>query len=164
RLGEAAAVPGRLAHHDHGRQLRRLHDARLRVPLRPPDRERRGDRGALQLRDLPRPHRERPARSSPRGNHARGARRAAHRAWMHSILEDISPLNHIDKITKPLMVVTGKNDPRVPWTEGQQIVADLKKRGTPVWWILANDEGHGYAKKPNADYQFYATVEFAKQT
>jgi dipeptidyl aminopeptidase/acylaminoacyl peptidase len=83
---------------------------------------------------------------------------------MRTILEAISPLNNIDKITKPLMVVTGKNDPRVPWTEGQQIVADLKKRGTPVWWILANDEGHGYAKKPNADYQFYATVEFAKQT
>lgn len=83
---------------------------------------------------------------------------------MRTILEAISPLNNTDKITKPLMVVSGKNDPRVPWTEGQQIVADLKKRGTPVWWILANDEGHGFAKKPNADYQFYATVEFAKQT
>ncbi|HLX23929.1 MAG TPA: prolyl oligopeptidase family serine peptidase [Usitatibacter sp.] len=83
---------------------------------------------------------------------------------MRTILEAISPLNSIDRITKPLMVVTGKNDPRVPWTEGQQIVTDLKKRGTPVWWILANDEGHGFAKKPNADYQFYATVEFAKQT
>jgi protease II len=83
---------------------------------------------------------------------------------MRTILEAISPLNNTDKITRPLMVVTGKNDPRVPWTEGQQIVNNLKKRGTPVWWILANDEGHGFAKKPNADYQFYATVEFAKQT
>ena len=83
---------------------------------------------------------------------------------MRAILEAISPLNNTDKITKPLMVVSGKNDPRVPYTEGVQIVADLKKRGTPVWFILANDEGHGFAKKPNADYQFYATVEFAKQT
>ncbi|MFZ3321290.1 MAG: prolyl oligopeptidase family serine peptidase [Usitatibacter sp.] len=83
---------------------------------------------------------------------------------MRTILEAISPLNNTDKIAKPLMVVSGKNDPRVPYTEGVQIVADLKKRGTPVWFILANDEGHGFAKKPNADYQFYATVEFAKQT
>jgi len=52
----------------------------------------------------------------------------------------------------------------VPYTEAVQIVETLKKRGTPVWFILANDEGHGFAKKPNADYQFYATVEFAKQT
>ena len=83
---------------------------------------------------------------------------------MRDILESISPLNHADRITKPLMVVAGRNDPRVPYTEGEQIVANLKKRGTPVWFILANDEGHGFAKKPNADYQFYATVEFARQT
>jgi len=83
---------------------------------------------------------------------------------MRDILESISPLNNADRITKPLMVVAGKNDPRVPYSEGAQIVANLKKRGTPVWFILANDEGHGFAKKPNADYQFYATVEFARRT
>lgn len=83
---------------------------------------------------------------------------------MRTILESISPLNNADKITKPLMVVSGKNDPRVPYTEGEQIVANLKQRGTPVWYILAKDEGHGFVKKPNADYQFYATVEFARQT
>jgi dipeptidyl aminopeptidase/acylaminoacyl peptidase len=81
---------------------------------------------------------------------------------MRAFLESISPLNNAGKITKPLMVVSGRNDPRVPWTEGQQIVANLKQRGTPVSWIVANDEGHGFAKKPNADYQFYATVEFLR--
>ena len=83
---------------------------------------------------------------------------------MRAFLETISPLNNAEKITKPLFVVQGRNDPRVPYTEAEQIVATLKKRGTPVWFMMANDEGHGFVKKPNADYQFYATVEFAKQT
>ncbi|MGZ5042588.1 MAG: prolyl oligopeptidase family serine peptidase [Usitatibacter sp.] len=83
---------------------------------------------------------------------------------MRAFLESISPLASVDKITKPIMVVAGLNDPRVPYTEAEQIVATLKKRGTPAWFILAKDEGHGFAKKPNADYQFYATVEFARET
>ncbi len=83
---------------------------------------------------------------------------------MRAFLEGIAPLNNADKIGKPMLVVQGKNDPRVPYTEAEQIVATLKKNKTPVWFIMANDEGHGFAKKPNADYQFYATVEFAKQT
>ena len=83
---------------------------------------------------------------------------------MRAFLEKIAPLNNAEKIGKPMLVVQGKNDPRVPYTEAVQIVETLKKRGTPVWFILANDEGHGFAKKPNADYQFYATVEFARQT
>jgi dipeptidyl aminopeptidase/acylaminoacyl peptidase len=83
---------------------------------------------------------------------------------MRAFLESIAPLNHAEKITKPLFVVQGFNDPRVPYTEAEQIVANLKKRGTPVWFLMAKDEGHGFVKKPNADYQFYATVEFAKQT
>ena len=83
---------------------------------------------------------------------------------MRAFLEKIAPLNNADRIGKPMLVVQGKNDPRVPYTEAVQIVETLKKRGTPVWFILANDEGHGFVKKPNADYQFYATVEFARQT
>ena len=62
------------------------------------------------------------------------------------------------------MVVQGKNDPRVPYTEAEQIVATLKARGTPAWFLLANDEGHGFAKKPNADFLFYTLVEFLKAT
>ncbi|HXF77774.1 MAG TPA: prolyl oligopeptidase family serine peptidase [Usitatibacter sp.] len=83
---------------------------------------------------------------------------------MRDFLESISPLNHADKITKPLLVASGRNDPRVPYTEGEQIVANLKARGTTVWYIVANDEGHGYAKKPNADFLFYAMAAFARET
>ena len=83
---------------------------------------------------------------------------------MRAFFEKISPLNHADEMTKPLFVVQGLNDPRVPYTEAEQIVKTLKEKGRTVWFMLAKDEGHGFAKKPNADYQFYATVEFAKRT
>jgi dipeptidyl aminopeptidase/acylaminoacyl peptidase len=83
---------------------------------------------------------------------------------MRTFLESIAPLNHADRITKPLFVVQGRNDPRVPYTEAEQIVASLKKRNATVWFMMAGDEGHGFAKKPNQDYLFYAMVEFARQT
>jgi dipeptidyl aminopeptidase/acylaminoacyl peptidase len=82
---------------------------------------------------------------------------------MRAFLEAIAPLNNVSKITKPLLVAQGYNDPRVPRTEAEQIVAALKKQGTPVWFLLAKDEGHGFAKKHNLDYLFYATVEFARR-
>jgi len=82
---------------------------------------------------------------------------------MAEFLEKIAPLNNAQKITKPLFVVQGANDPRVPKTEADQIVDTLKKQGTPVWYLLANDEGHGFAKKKNADYQFYSTVQFMRE-
>ena len=83
---------------------------------------------------------------------------------MRAFLESIAPLRNADKMSKPLFVVHGLNDPRVPYTEAEQIVRTLKERGRPAWFMLAKDEGHGFAKKPNADYQFYALVEFAKKT
>jgi dipeptidyl aminopeptidase/acylaminoacyl peptidase len=82
---------------------------------------------------------------------------------MREFLERIAPMNNIDKIKKPMMVVAGKNDPRVPVSESDQIVAALKKQGTPVWYIMAKDEGHGFRKKANRDYEFYATVEFLQE-
>ncbi len=82
---------------------------------------------------------------------------------MREFLERIAPMNNIEKIKKPMLVVAGKNDPRVPVSESDQIVAALKKSGTPVWYIMAKDEGHGYQKKANQDYQFYATVEFLEE-
>ena len=75
----------------------------------------------------------------------------------------ISPANNAHKITKPLFVVQGRNDPRVPYTESEQMVATIKKNGGPVWYVLANDEGHGFAKKKNQDFQFYATVAFVRE-
>jgi dipeptidyl aminopeptidase/acylaminoacyl peptidase len=82
---------------------------------------------------------------------------------MHDFLEKIAPMNNIEKIKKPMMVVAGKNDPRVPVSESEQIVDALKKQGTPVWYLMAKDEGHGFRKKPNQDFQFYATVEFLQK-
>ena len=79
---------------------------------------------------------------------------------MREFLLGISPLNHAQKISKPLFVVQGKNDPRVPWTESEQMVATVRGKGGPVWYLLAEDEGHGFAKKRNQDFQFYATVAF----
>ena len=81
------------------------------------------------------------------------------REWM----EKTAPLNNAQKVTKPLFIVQGKNDPRVPLNEAEQMVATVKKNGTPVWYLMAKDEGHGFAKKPNADFQFFATVQFMKQ-
>ena len=82
---------------------------------------------------------------------------------MREFLEKIAPMNNIEKIKKPMMVVAGKNDPRVPLSESEQIVAALKKQGTPVWYVMGKDEGHGFRKKPNQDFQFYATVEFLQE-
>jgi len=82
---------------------------------------------------------------------------------IREFLEKIAPMNNIERIKKPMFVIAGKNDPRVPVSESQQIVDALKKQGTPVWLLIAKDEGHGYRKKPNQDFQFYATVEFLQE-
>jgi dipeptidyl aminopeptidase/acylaminoacyl peptidase len=82
---------------------------------------------------------------------------------MREFLEKIAPMNNIEKIRKPMLVVAGRNDPRVPVSESNQIAAALKKQGTPVWYLVANDEGHGYQKKANADFQFYASVAFLEK-
>ncbi|MCA1589078.1 MAG: prolyl oligopeptidase family serine peptidase, partial [Acidobacteria bacterium] len=82
---------------------------------------------------------------------------------MNEFLQKISPLTNAKKIQKPLFVVQGKNDPRVPYTEAEQIVAAARSNNTPVWYLMANDEGHGFSKKNNQDYLFYATVLFVKE-
>lgn len=82
---------------------------------------------------------------------------------MLEFMERTAPLKNAQKITKPMMVVQGANDPRVPKSEADQIVETLKKQGTPVWYLLAKDEGHGFAKKKNADFQFFATIEFIRE-
>ncbi|HEY0564669.1 MAG TPA: prolyl oligopeptidase family serine peptidase, partial [Terriglobales bacterium] len=82
---------------------------------------------------------------------------------MRQYLESIAPMNHLDEIKKPVFSIVGKNDPRVPWTESQQVIGKLQQQGTPTWFLIANDEGHGYAKKRNQDFQFYATIMFVKK-
>jgi dipeptidyl aminopeptidase/acylaminoacyl peptidase len=82
---------------------------------------------------------------------------------MAAFFEKIAPLNRADKITKPLFVIQGGNDPRVPASEAAQMVERIKKNGTPVWYLLAKDEGHGFQKKTNRDFMFFAQVEFVKR-
>jgi dipeptidyl aminopeptidase/acylaminoacyl peptidase len=82
---------------------------------------------------------------------------------MREFLESIAPFNNAKKITKPLFVIAGKNDPRVPVSESEQMVSIVRQNGTPVWWLMAKDEGHGFAKKANQDFEFYATVMFVKE-
>jgi dipeptidyl aminopeptidase/acylaminoacyl peptidase len=79
---------------------------------------------------------------------------------MREFLERIAPMNNIEKIRKPMLVVAGKNDPRVPVSESDQIVTALKKQGTPVWYLMAKDEGHGFKKKQNVDFQFDTEIMF----
>jgi dipeptidyl aminopeptidase/acylaminoacyl peptidase len=79
---------------------------------------------------------------------------------MREFFTRIAAVNNVDKITRPLFIVAGQNDPRVPAHEGEQMVAAMKKNGRPVWWLMAKDEGHGFAKKKNQDFQFYATIAF----
>ncbi len=85
-------------------------------------------------------------------------------AEMREFLTRISPLTNAAKITKPLFVVAGRNDPRVPYTEAEQIVAQARANGTRVWYLRAENEGHGFVRKENADFQFYAMVLFMRET
>jgi dipeptidyl aminopeptidase/acylaminoacyl peptidase len=78
-------------------------------------------------------------------------------------LEKTAPLNNSEKIRKPVYAVVGKNDPRVPWTESRQMLDKLKGNGITTWFLMANDEGHGYAKKKNQDYLFYSTIMYVRQ-
>ncbi len=82
---------------------------------------------------------------------------------MREFLERIAPYNKAKNITKPLFVIAGKNDPRVPASESQQMVQIVRQNGTPVWWLLGKNEGHGFRKKQNVDYQFDSTVMFVKE-
>jgi dipeptidyl aminopeptidase/acylaminoacyl peptidase len=81
---------------------------------------------------------------------------------MRDFFDTISPLNTAAKITKPMFIIAGRKDPRVPWTEGQQMTEALRKDSVPVWWLVAEDEGHGFAKK-NRDYLAAATAEFIEK-
>lgn len=79
---------------------------------------------------------------------------------MRAIFEQISPLNLTDRMTRPLLVIQGANDPRVPRSESEQVVAAVRGQGQPVWYLLAMDEGHGFRKKANVDAQAEVTLMF----
>ena len=82
---------------------------------------------------------------------------------MRAFLESISPLNRAGEIATPLLVSQGLNDPRVPASESEQLVAALRGRDVPVWYVLARNEGHGFRKKDNRDYLAAATAMFLEE-
>jgi dipeptidyl aminopeptidase/acylaminoacyl peptidase len=75
-------------------------------------------------------------------------------------LTEISPLTRVAEIEKPMFVITGANDPRVPKSEADQMVAAIRANGGEAWHLVAADEGHGFAKKANSDYAFLAQLMF----
>jgi dipeptidyl aminopeptidase/acylaminoacyl peptidase len=79
-------------------------------------------------------------------------------------LLEISPMTRVNEINIPLMVVTGGNDPRVPASEADQMIAAVRANGGSAWHLLGQDEGHGFAKKVNQDYQFWASLLFWRET
>ena len=82
---------------------------------------------------------------------------------MREFLDRISPVNNAHKIRAPLFVVAGRNDPRVRYTEAEQIVAAARKNGVPVGYLLADNEGHVFERKENVDHVFYATILFLSE-
>ena len=82
---------------------------------------------------------------------------------MRAYLQRISPLTNAARINKPLLVVQGLNDPRVPASESQQMVAKIRARGGEVWYLAAKDEGHGFRKKANRDFYQKTIVTFLEK-
>jgi dipeptidyl aminopeptidase/acylaminoacyl peptidase len=82
---------------------------------------------------------------------------------MREFLRSISPLTRAAEVRKPLFVVHGRNDPRVPHAEAQQMVAAVRAQGTPVWFLTAEDEGHSFVRSANRDYLAQATAEFVRR-
>ena len=82
---------------------------------------------------------------------------------MRAFLEQISPLNNVDKIEIPLFVQQGQNDPIVPMSESEQMVKALREQGQTVWYMKALNEGHGFDKKENRDLYQQATFLFLQK-
>ena len=82
---------------------------------------------------------------------------------MRAHLQAISSLNNVEKIDVPMFVLQDENDPRVPVSEAKQMVATLRKQGSPVWYTYALNEGHGYRNKENRDLFSEATVLFLER-
>ena len=82
---------------------------------------------------------------------------------MRKFLQDISPLTNVAKIQRPLFIIQGANDPRVPLSEAEQIQKGVQANGQEVWYMVAADEGHGFAKKANVDQYQVALVAFCER-
>ncbi|MFZ5610141.1 MAG: S9 family peptidase [Pseudomonadota bacterium] len=83
---------------------------------------------------------------------------------MRAYLNAISPLTNARRITRPLLVAQGRNDPRVPASESEQMVRTLRAQGGEVWYLLAEDEGHGFSRRGNAEALEAASALFIART
>lgn len=81
---------------------------------------------------------------------------------VRAFLESISPANHAHRITAPLFIIQGANDPRVPLSEAEQILAAVREAGGDPWYLVALDEGHGFARRSNQDFQREAETMFLR--
>ena len=82
---------------------------------------------------------------------------------MRAHLQKISPLNSVEKIKVPLFVIQGQNDPRVPVTEAEQVVAAVREQGQPVWYLNALNEGHGYRRMENRGVYAQTVLMFLQE-
>ncbi|HEU4390789.1 MAG TPA: alpha/beta fold hydrolase [Blastocatellia bacterium] len=78
-------------------------------------------------------------------------------------MEATAPLNHVATLTVPLLLVHGEKDSRIPASESRQLVAAVKKRGTPLWLLLARDEGHAFTSSRTRDFMFFSQVLFLRE-
>jgi dipeptidyl aminopeptidase/acylaminoacyl peptidase len=82
---------------------------------------------------------------------------------MRALLLNISPAMNTASITKPLLIVQGLNDPRLPYIESEQMMAKVRAAGGEVWYLAAKDEGHGFRKKANRDVYLATVAQFLKR-
>jgi dipeptidyl aminopeptidase/acylaminoacyl peptidase len=82
---------------------------------------------------------------------------------MRAVFQRINPLANVHKIGKPMLVMQGANDPRVPKSESDQIVAGLRKNGVEAWYVVFADEGHGFLKKHNNDLRREVETVFLRR-
>lgn len=82
---------------------------------------------------------------------------------MAAVFERIAPMNNLHRITKPMLVMAGANDPRVPLSESDQVVEGLRENGVPTWYVVFSDEGHGFRKKPNNDLRHAVETVFLRR-
>ena len=102
--------------------------------------------------------------------HTAGYRRDLRRAeygderdsTVRAFFERTAPLTNAARITMPVFVVQGANDPFVPRSEAEQLINAVRPRGVPVWYLVVKDGGHGGFNKAERDFEFYATVLFVK--
>jgi dipeptidyl aminopeptidase/acylaminoacyl peptidase len=82
---------------------------------------------------------------------------------MRAFMERISSVRNASRITKPMFVIQGANDPRVPASQAEEMLAAVEKNGAEPWYMLGKDEGHGFAKKVNRDAAIEASALFLER-